>query len=62
MTTNTGGFTYSEFTPAKSRKKRNNKALRERIELFALLQRTREELGQGDWLTQCQRPCLVIPH
>lgn len=54
-------FSYSEFTPAKSRKKRKNKAEQERIASLELLQRAREELGQGNWLKQCQRPCLVIP-
>lgn len=54
-------FSYSEFTPAKPRKKRKNRALQERIAPLELLQRAREELGQGDWLKHCQRPCLVIP-
>ncbi|RDB24040.1 SRR1-like protein [Hypsizygus marmoreus] len=48
-------FSYSDFKPANSRKKRRNRNTKDRPSFLAVIQRLREELGQGDWLTQCQQ-------
>ncbi|KAF5387126.1 hypothetical protein D9615_001843 [Tricholomella constricta] len=45
---------YTDFTPV-NRKKRRNRAIKKREPLVTVLQRLHEELGQDDWLPQCQQ-------
>jgi hypothetical protein len=45
---------YSEFTPVIPRRKRKNKSHQVRPPLSVLLQRTRDEISNDNWFSQCQ--------
>jgi hypothetical protein len=46
---------YTEFTSVKPRRKRKNKIQKDRQPPLTLLQYVREEMGQDDWVKECQR-------
>ncbi|KAG5647157.1 hypothetical protein DXG03_001112 [Asterophora parasitica] len=45
---------YKDFTPV-NRKKRKNRAPKDRESTLAAVQRLRDDLAQDDWLPQCQQ-------
>lgn len=51
---NTPPFSYSEFTPVIPRRKRKNETQQVRPPLSVLLQRTRDEMTNDIWFSQCQ--------
>lgn len=55
MSTIDTNFTYSDFKPVLSRKKRKNKAKVEPPPLITLVEQAREELAKDDWNSGCQQ-------
>ncbi|KAG6821090.1 hypothetical protein H0H93_007249 [Arthromyces matolae] len=53
-TTATSSSFYKDFTPV-NRKKRKSKLGTEKLPLFDIVQRLRDELGRDDWLIECQQ-------
>ncbi|KAF7777564.1 hypothetical protein Agabi119p4_3636 [Agaricus bisporus var. burnettii] len=51
---NTSPFSYSEFTPVIPRRNRKNKPQQVRPPLSVLVQRTRDEMSNDVWFSQCQ--------
>lgn len=49
---------YADFVPVNRKKRRSKVAQREKQPLSVIVQRLRDELGQDDWLSQCQRPSV----
>jgi len=51
-------FSYTEFTPVKSRKKRKNRTQRQEP-VLTLIQGIRDDMAQSDWFSQSQSPSVV---
>jgi len=50
-------FSYTEFTPVKSRKKRKNRTQRQEP-VLTLIQGIRDDMVQSNWFSQCKSSCL----
>jgi hypothetical protein len=58
---NSMSFSYYDFIPVKSRKKRKGKNVHFRSSASASLTRLRDQLRQDEWFSQCLRRCWRDP-